>query len=26
LVGFNWRLIVLPFIHICTRIVYTFRW
>ena len=25
LVGFNWRLIVLPFIHICTRLVYIFR-
>lgn len=25
LVGFNWRLLLLPFIHICTRFVYIFR-
>ena len=25
LVGFNWRLLLFPFIHVCTRIVYIFR-
>ena len=25
LVGFNWRLLIFPFIHICTRIVYKLR-
>lgn len=25
LVGFNWRLILLPFIHVCTRLIYIFR-
>lgn len=25
LVGFNWRLIIFPLIHICTRLVYIFR-
>jgi hypothetical protein len=25
LVGFNWRLLLLPFIHLCTRFVYIFR-
>ena len=25
LVGFNWRLILFPFIHICTRLIYIFR-
>lgn len=25
LVGFNWRLLLLPLIHVCTRLVYIFR-
>ena len=25
LVGFNWRLILFPIIHVCTRIIYIFR-
>ena len=25
LVGFNWRLILFPLIHICTRLIYIFR-
>ena len=25
LVGFNWRLILFPIIHVCTRLVYIFR-
>ena len=25
LVGFNWRLLLLPFIHLCARLIYFFR-
>ena len=25
LVGFNWRLLLFPFIHLCARLIYFFR-
>jgi uncharacterized membrane protein (DUF485 family) len=25
LVGWNWRILILPIIHVCTRLVYIYR-